>query len=282
MAKKKLTTEEKYDIFAKAYVTNGFNGTKAAIKAGYAENSADVTASKLLRNTKVLEKIDAEMKMLSKRMQDDASLIYFELWNQVRMIDEKLAKHEAASEQLSITDARTVVMKADITNLKAKIRRTENKRNAIDGRKSGGMKEKDELKKELEEMYMELENMQEVLDDLDSTAATSRRDLLWHRDWKEIMSLRTQILQDLFDRAGYKDMHAMKERLLHSQVEQAQASAEKTRAEADIYKNKADKITRNQAKRASVDDLINIGQSFLGILDESEEEKEGLENDNTV
>lgn len=226
MAKKKLTTEEKYDIFAKAYVTNGFNGKKAAITAGYTEKSADVTASKLLRNAKVLEKIDAEMKMLSKRMQDDASLIYFELWNQVRMIDAKLLRHEEASKELSTIDAQAIAMKVDISNLKSSIRQKESKFKSIDGRTSEGKTEKGKLRKELEEMYMKLENSQDLLNDLDSSVATSKRNLLWHRDWKEILTLRAQILQDLFDRAGYKEMKDLQDRrmkLLDAQIEKLNA-----------------------------------------------------------
>ncbi|EAC2977331.1 terminase small subunit [Listeria monocytogenes] len=225
-----MKTEEKYKIFAKTYVMNGFNGKKAAITAGYSEKSAEVTASKLLRNAKVLEIIDAEMKMLSKRMRDDASRIYFELWNQVRMIDDKMINHEEASKQLSVTEARVVVMKADITNLKSKIRRKEAKINKIDGRTNKGRAEKNGLKKELKEMYLELEESKESLDDLDSSMATSRRDLLWHRDWKELLTLRTQILQDLFDRAGYKEMRELQERrlrLLDSQINKLESEVNK-------------------------------------------------------
>lgn len=52
MAKKPTKTEIKYAIFVREYLIDE-NGTRAAIAAGYAENSAHVTASKLLKNAKV-------------------------------------------------------------------------------------------------------------------------------------------------------------------------------------------------------------------------------------
>lgn len=44
---------EKKRLFVEAYCTNGGNGKQAAIKAGYAPKSAEVTASRLLRDAKV-------------------------------------------------------------------------------------------------------------------------------------------------------------------------------------------------------------------------------------
>ena len=43
----------RWELFAREYVNNGFNATKAAITAGYAESSAHVTGSRMLRNAKV-------------------------------------------------------------------------------------------------------------------------------------------------------------------------------------------------------------------------------------
>jgi phage terminase small subunit len=47
---------KKQSDFCEYYLTEP-NGTQAAIKAGYAEGSADVTASRLLRNASVLARI---------------------------------------------------------------------------------------------------------------------------------------------------------------------------------------------------------------------------------
>lgn len=48
--------------FVSIYVRNRFNGTRAAIKAGYAPNSAAETASELLKKDKIKEAVKAEIK----------------------------------------------------------------------------------------------------------------------------------------------------------------------------------------------------------------------------
>lgn len=59
----KLTKKER--IFADEYIKTT-NATQSAIKAGYAENSASVTGSKMLRKPKVRQYIDAVMSERSK------------------------------------------------------------------------------------------------------------------------------------------------------------------------------------------------------------------------
>ena len=59
----KLTKKER--IFADEYIKTT-NATQSAIKAGYAENSASVTGSKMLRKPKVHQYIDAVMSERSK------------------------------------------------------------------------------------------------------------------------------------------------------------------------------------------------------------------------
>lgn len=49
-------------LFCKAYLSNGRNGTQAAISAGFAPHSATVTASKLLTEPKVREYLEAACK----------------------------------------------------------------------------------------------------------------------------------------------------------------------------------------------------------------------------
>ncbi|AEO26641.1 terminase [Listeria monocytogenes] len=227
-----MKTEEKYNIFAKTYVMNGFNGKDAAISAGYSAKTAEQQASRLLRNVKVLEFIDEEMKLLSKRMRDDASKIYAELWKQVRMIDEKIAKHEEASAKLSVTDARKITAKADINNLKAKIRRIEDKLKKLDGRKSDEGNLKKELLDEHGELKIQLEELEDSVSEIYEEVSASKRDLLWHKDWKEILSLRAQILQDLFDRSGYKETSELQDRriaLLDAQINKLNADEQDER-----------------------------------------------------
>ena len=59
------TLTEKERIFADEYIKTT-NATQSAIKAGYAENSASVTGSKMLRKPKVRQYIDAVMNDRSK------------------------------------------------------------------------------------------------------------------------------------------------------------------------------------------------------------------------
>ena len=59
------TLTEKERIFADEYIKTT-NATRSAIKAGYAENSASVTGSKMLRKPKVRQYIDAVMNERSK------------------------------------------------------------------------------------------------------------------------------------------------------------------------------------------------------------------------
>ena len=59
------TLTEKERIFADEYIKTT-NATQSAIKAGYAENSASVTGSKMLRKPKIRQYIDAVMNERSK------------------------------------------------------------------------------------------------------------------------------------------------------------------------------------------------------------------------
>ena len=59
------TLTEKERIFADEYIKTT-NATQSAIKAGYTENSASVTGSRLLRKAKVRQYIDAVMNERSK------------------------------------------------------------------------------------------------------------------------------------------------------------------------------------------------------------------------
>lgn len=59
------TLTEKERIFADEYIKTT-NATQSAIKAGYAENSASVTGSKMLRKPKVRKYIDEVMESRSK------------------------------------------------------------------------------------------------------------------------------------------------------------------------------------------------------------------------
>lgn len=58
---KALTAKQR--LFIDAYMTNGFNGGQAALKAGYAPDSAYVEASRLLRNANIQSEIKRLMSL---------------------------------------------------------------------------------------------------------------------------------------------------------------------------------------------------------------------------
>lgn len=60
-----LKTRVREEIFAREYLTD-LNGTRAAIAAGYSENGADVTASRLLDRARVKKRVE---KALEKRLE---------------------------------------------------------------------------------------------------------------------------------------------------------------------------------------------------------------------
>ena len=63
--KMKLTPKQK--AFVREYKKNGGNGTKAAIKAGYSENTADVIATENLRKPNIREALVQEEKKLQEK-----------------------------------------------------------------------------------------------------------------------------------------------------------------------------------------------------------------------
>jgi phage terminase small subunit len=65
---------DKREIFALEYCVS-LNGTQAAIRAGYAQNSAHVEASRLLRDAKVLTRVCELMKERAESLKIDAGFV---------------------------------------------------------------------------------------------------------------------------------------------------------------------------------------------------------------
>ena len=66
MAKNKLTPKQAK--FVKEYKANGGNGTQAAIKAGYSENTADVIAVENLRKPNIRAALGVEEEKMQKKI----------------------------------------------------------------------------------------------------------------------------------------------------------------------------------------------------------------------
>lgn len=73
---KELTDNQKR--FCEEYIID-LNGTKAAIRAGYSEKTAEVQASRLLRNAKVLEFVSQLKEKRSERTEITADMVVKEL-----------------------------------------------------------------------------------------------------------------------------------------------------------------------------------------------------------
>lgn len=84
----KLTPKQK--AFVREYKANGGNGTQAAIKAGYSENTADVIATENLRKPSIKEALEKEEKKLQEKYE-------YTIDDMVRELDD--VKMKADSEQ---------------------------------------------------------------------------------------------------------------------------------------------------------------------------------------
>lgn len=86
MAEIKLTPKQK--AFVREYKKNGGNGTQAAIKAGYSENTADVIATENLRKPNVKKALEIEEKKLQKKYE-------YTIDDMVRELDDVKLKADA-------------------------------------------------------------------------------------------------------------------------------------------------------------------------------------------
>lgn len=191
----------KQEIFVKEYLMS-FNATQSAVKAGYSERTASVTGAKLLRNAKVAEKINAEMKRLRERMAEDSNKVYAELWKQLDAIDKKVAEHEHAVEQIDLLERENNDLLPEILEINDQISQLQEKK-------------RDAAKKEREALVSKLEEDIEVLEqevkplkkDKDARYREMERlykYLIKPAAWEKIMSMRKSILHDILDRGGYK------------------------------------------------------------------------------
>lgn len=82
----KLTPKQK--AFVREYKKNGGNGTQAAIKAGYSENTADVIATENLRKPSIKEALEKEEKKLQEKYE-------YTIDDMVRELDDVKMKADA-------------------------------------------------------------------------------------------------------------------------------------------------------------------------------------------
>lgn len=72
-------------IFLDNYFTNNFNGTRAAISAGYSEKNARNTSTALLKDPLIREEISRRL-ALTRKSKEELRDIVLELWTDVSMV----------------------------------------------------------------------------------------------------------------------------------------------------------------------------------------------------
>lgn len=123
----KLT--EKQKRFADEWLID-MNGTAAAIRAGYSVKSAEVTASKLLRNPKVRAYIDERMAEHSRRtgvtqeriIRELARIAFLDPTKLVNMETAELLDDVAADDRAAIASVKVKTMSGDTEMVEREIR----------------------------------------------------------------------------------------------------------------------------------------------------------------
>lgn len=102
----KLTPKQK--AFVREYKKNGGNGTQAAIKAGYSENTADVIATENLRKPNIKEALAQEEKKLQEKYE-------YTIDDMVRELDD--VKMKADAEQNRQAQIKAIELKGKVFGL---------------------------------------------------------------------------------------------------------------------------------------------------------------------
>ena len=99
----------KHERFAQEFVTNGYNGTRAAFAAGYTKKNSAVTASRLRRNPKVSNRIDELNGNITDKARTDATMSLEDIIFELDAI--------ARSRLKDYIDLRTGDLKSDLADL---------------------------------------------------------------------------------------------------------------------------------------------------------------------
>lgn len=157
-AKTLVQFDERVDRFVDEYLVNGCNGTKAAIAAGYAPNSAHVQSNRLLKDAKVRVKLDYRRRKLRRKAEVTQEWIVGELLKMAKanlgdfyrftedgelVINEEALKDEDATAALSSIDIMSDVLvkgtKKKILSMNAKVRLHDKGKALVDLGKHLGM-----------------------------------------------------------------------------------------------------------------------------------------------
>lgn len=195
--------QKRYELFVQAYMCS-FNKTYSAIKAGYSKSSAHNQGSRMMKNDEVKAMIEVEMKRLRERMSEKASEIFGRLWYQLEMIDDKIQRHEDALSAVEKLETKLIPHSKRLAELEKERDNLKLTAQTLDGRT---IEQRDE-KKALNNKIRNVEkNINQAKSSKKKIYAQMNRHQLFIIDafaWEKIMTMRANILRDLFDRVGYK------------------------------------------------------------------------------
>lgn len=97
----KAAAARKLELFIEAYLSNGHNGKQAAITAGYAANSASVTAAKLLAQANVRAIVEARAKKTAEASELKTVEVLQELRKMVHADLRKLFREDGSVKEVS-------------------------------------------------------------------------------------------------------------------------------------------------------------------------------------
>lgn len=116
----------KQEAFARNYVANGFNGTQAAISAGYSEDTANEQASRLLTKVSVQQKIDELRKGTTERAKASADDV-FEMLTDAATFDPSqfmdVVKVERMGKNGQMYEKVVLVLNCNLSELPPRVRR---------------------------------------------------------------------------------------------------------------------------------------------------------------
>ena len=121
-----------------------FNGTKAAKEVGYAEGTANRTATRILSNAYVKQRIGEEMALLRERLVDEGSRNFAKLLDMVQEIEGKLQRHNEAMLQIERYEVDLEEAEKELREISYRYNQAEKLADSLDGRK------KDSVRKRLE------------------------------------------------------------------------------------------------------------------------------------
>jgi phage terminase small subunit len=209
MANKKQTkkkpavkTEERQQLFIEYYFLT-FNGKEAAIRAGYAPSSAEATASRLLRNDNIREKIELHKSRLRERMAEDSNKAYAALWRQIEEIDRKLAKHAEVLQIYDDLQQVTYINGEAHNELMDRIIELKHQL-PLPGEEKLPADEEKEIKAEIAQLSREANEYVEVKKVNKREIERLQPYMLRENVIEKYMRLRYEMLSDIMDRGGYK------------------------------------------------------------------------------